>query len=203
MNPVFYHGKEICPSKIVCAGRNYVAHANELNNEVPEEPVIFIKPNSAIGSQPVAMPDEVLHYEAEISFLVVAERLSGVGFGLDLTKRVLQTELKSRGLPWERAKSFDNSAVFSEFVEFTGDMNSLRLVFYINDKLVQQGGSQQMLHKPTQLLTECQHFLSFEDGDILMTGTPAGVGPVIAGDHYRGRIIAGDKVLIDTSWVVK
>ena len=100
MQSIIYDSKAVFPSKIVCVGRNYVAHVQELNNDMPEEPVIFIKPNNAIARQPVALSGEVIHYEAEIAFLISAGRLAGIGLGLDLTKRDLQTKLKAKGLPW-------------------------------------------------------------------------------------------------------
>ncbi len=203
MKSIKFDGKEIHPSKIVCVGRNYIDHINELNNEISHEPVIFIKPNSAISHQVYSSQTDLIHYESEMAFLIISCELKAVGFGLDLTKRDMQTNLKNKGLPWERAKAFDHSAVFSEFVSFNGNNNDLRLEFYINDELVQQGGCDLMMNKPDDLLAEAKTFLSFEDGDVLMTGTPKGVGPVKAGDIYRGNIFAQDKLIVEASWVVK
>ena len=124
-------GQKIYPSKIVCIGRNYVDHIRELGNEVPKEPVIFLKPNSAINSGIYSSESDVIHFEGEMSFVVENGELAGIGFGLDLTKREVQTSLKARGLPWERAKAFDRSAVFSEFVGFDGDISQLRLELFI------------------------------------------------------------------------
>ena len=140
MNSIKFDGKDIYPSKIVCIGRNYVDHIKELHNEVPKQPVIFIKPNSSISNEICSSKDEVIHYEGEISFLISSNKLKGVGFGLDLTKREVQSDLKSKGLPWERAKSFDGSAVFSDFITFGGNISDLRMELYINSSLVQKGG---------------------------------------------------------------
>ena len=129
--------------------------------------------------------------------------MSGVGFGLDLTRRDLQTKLKSEGLPWERAKSFDNSAVFSEFVPFNGVLSDLRMELTINENLVQSGGCDLMLNQPMQLLEEAKTFLSFEEGDLLMCGTPKGVGPVNAGDKFNGKIFERENLIVEHVWTVK
>lgn len=203
MKPVIWDGKAVYPSKIVCIGRNYADHIKELNSEVPQEPVIFLKPNSAISNEIHSGKPGAIHFEGEITFLISAGELRGVGFGLDLTKRDIQSGLKSRGLPWERAKAFDRSAVFSEFVAFDGDISDLRMEFYINDVLTQLGSHDLMMNKPMQILNEAKSFLTFEDGDLLMTGTPKGVGPVHAGDRYIGRIFENQKLITEGSWVVK
>ena len=203
MHSVVLDGQAVTPSKIVCIGRNYVAHIRELENEMPTEPVLFIKPNSAIGDQLCADPEEPIHYEAEITFLVRGGKLSAVGLGLDLTKRALQSGLKAKGLPWERAKAFDRSAVFSEFVSFDGEPGELLMELYINDQRVQQGSPALMLYPPQAVLAEAGSFLSFEDNDLLMTGTPAGVGVVNPGDRYHGRILRGDQVLVEQRWVAQ
>ena len=203
MNSVTWDGKAVYPSKIVCIGRNYAEHIKEFDNEETQEPVIFIKPNSAISNDVHSSKSELIHYEGEITFLISSGELAGVGFGLDLTKRDLQYELKGKGWPWERAKAFDRSAVFSNFVTFNGDISDLRLEFYINDVLVQFGNHDLMLNKPPQLLNESKSFLSFEDGDLLMTGTPKGVGSVNSGDRYLGKIFEKEKLIVEGSWVVK
>ncbi|MGA8864988.1 MAG: fumarylacetoacetate hydrolase family protein [Gallionella sp.] len=203
MKSVIWEGKPVYPSKVVCIGRNYAEHITELGNEASPEPVIFLKPNSAISGDIRSSKSELIHYEGEITFLINSGELSGIGFGLDLTKRDLQHELKSKGLPWERAKAFDRSAVFSEFVTFNGDFSALRMELYINGALVQHGDHNLMLNKPAQMLSQAKSFLSFEDGDLLMTGTPSGVGPVNCGDRYHGKIFGKDKLIVDVSWVVK
>jgi 2-keto-4-pentenoate hydratase/2-oxohepta-3-ene-1,7-dioic acid hydratase in catechol pathway len=203
MNRVTLGSRFHTPSKIVCIGRNYAAHIEELHNEPPEQPVIFIKPNSAIASQPCSRPGETVHYESEITLMILGGRIAGVGFGLDLTRRDLQADLKAKGLPWERAKAFDGAAVFIDFVHFTGDPAGLRLELRINEQLAQAGGVAQMLTRPAAILTEVAASFSLEDGDLIMTGTPQGVGPLVAGDRYHGRILDGERVLVEDRWVVQ
>jgi len=203
MKPVSLEGKEIFPSKILCIGRNYVDHIKELGNEIPEEPVIFIKPNSSIAADINSGESDEIHFEGEISILVRSGELFGVGFGLDLTKRNLQSRLKARGLPWERSKAFDGAAVFSEFVAFEGQVSDLRLELYINDRLVQRGGCELMIYKPDEIIAELKSFLSLEDGDLIMTGTPAGVGPLQAGDRFNGKVFEKDTLIVEGSWVVR
>jgi len=202
MKSVSWDGRAVTPSKIVCIGRNYTDHIKELENQISQEPVIFIKPNSAISDKVLSSTTEILHYEAEISFLVSAGELKAVAFGLDLTRREIQYSLMERQMPWERAKAFDNSAVFSDFVSFDGDIKDLRMKFYINDRLVQHGSYELMLNKPEQLLDEAKSFLTFEDGDVLMSGTPKGVGRVRPGDNYLGKIYDKEKLIVEGSWVV-
>lgn len=196
MNSIIYDSKKLYPSKVVCVGRNYAGHISELNNETPDKPVIFLKPNSAITDQLVLDQIDEIHFEGEISFLILNGAISGVGFGLDLTKREVQSQLKSKGLPWERAKAFDQSAVFSEFVPITNVMTDLRIELVVNGELVQQGGVSLMLNTPCDLLNEVGSFMSWEDGDILMTGTPKGVGRVKKGDVFIGSILNGEQLLV-------
>ena len=203
MKSVKLDGNTVYPSKIVCIGRNYVDHIKELGNEIPKEPVIFIKPNSAISNQIHSSEIDEIHFEGEISILVRAGAFWAVGFGLDLTKRSLQSSLKSKGLPWERSKAFDGAAVFSDFVSFSGQVKNLKLELYINEQLAQKGGCELMMYKPDEIISEVQSFLTLEDDDLIMTGTPAGVGPVKAGDRFSGRIYEKDKLIVAASWVVK
>lgn len=203
MKSVRLDGKDIYPSKIVCIGRNYVDHIEELNNAIPSEPVIFIKPNSSISNDIYFNQNDGIDFEGEISFLVWSGKLCGVGFGLDLTKREIQSRLKAKGLPWERAKAFDNSAVFSEFVRFDGNIQALKMALYINDRLTQQSGYEFMLNKPDSILREMSSFLSFEDGDLIMTGTPKGVGTIQAGDTFSGKIFENERLIVEGHWVVK
>lgn len=202
MKSVKLNGKAVFPSKIVCVGRNYVEHIRELNNELPEELVVFIKPNSSLSEDIHACRGEVIHFEGEISFLVESGELKGVGFGLDLTKRAVQSKLKAKGLPWERAKAFDRSAVFSEFIRFDGDIMDLNLELYINGVLAQSGGCGMMLSKPDRILSEAKTFLSFEDGDLIMSGTPKGVGSINPGDRFTGKIFEKETLVVEGSWVV-
>ena len=199
MHTVIRENQAVVPSKIVCAGRNYVEHIAELDNEVPTEPVIFVKPNSALSEELRSDGDDI-HFEGEISFLLQNGQIDAVGFGLDLTRRAVQTSLKKQGLPWERAKAFDGSAVFSQFVRFDGNLEALRLELLINGQLAQHGGTPLMLFKPAQLLASIQSFMSLNDGDILMTGTPKGVGPVQRGAIFTGRIYSGNKLLVEQQW---
>jgi 2-keto-4-pentenoate hydratase/2-oxohepta-3-ene-1,7-dioic acid hydratase in catechol pathway len=202
MNSLRLDSASFTPSKIVCIGRNYLEHIRELGNETPDQMVIFNKPNSAISATLHATHEEPLHYEGEICFMVRNGKLHGVGFGLDLTRRELQSNLKARGLPWERAKAFDAAACFSDFVPL-GDIEiaSLSLQLEINGELRQQGGYELMMHKPEQILLDIQQFMTLEDDDIIMTGTPKGVGQVQPGDRFVGRIITGDQQLISHEWL--
>lgn len=188
MNTIAYMNTLLIPSKIVCVGRNYAKHIAELNNVNTGDMVIFIKPNSSITHALYAYHQEPLHYEAELCFMVKNGDLSGVGFGLDLTKRGLQSALKAKGLPWERAKSFDRSAVLSEFAALPAGIAGLSLELWINDELRQIGGVADMLFSPQVVLDDVKTFLTLEDGDVLMTGTPEGVGVIDSGDQFIGRI---------------
>ncbi|WP_428624858.1 fumarylacetoacetate hydrolase family protein [Sedimenticola sp.] len=200
MNQIFFEQQPVTPSKVICIGRNYVDHAKELNNEVPTSPVIFIKPNSAISQELYAGAGSPLHYEGEIALLIMNGTIAGVGFGLDLTNREIQGELKAKGLPWERAKAFDRAVVFSEFVSLSDPIESLRLELHINNQLVQQGGYELMIFKPDFLLQEIARSFTLEDGDIIMTGTPKGVGAFHRGDRFKATILAGDKPLVSREW---
>lgn len=202
MKAIQYQKQAVYPSKVVCIGNNYVEHINEMDGLVPDEMVIFFKPNASVTDQIYASTSTLIHYEAELSFLIRSDEIVAVGFGLDLTKREVQRQLKDKGLPWERAKAFSGSAVFSEFVPINGDVSNLRLQLFINDELVQYGGVDLMLHKPDAVLAEVTSFMPFEDDDILMTGTPKGVGEVKAGAHFVGQIFLNDKLLIEQHWQV-
>jgi 2-keto-4-pentenoate hydratase/2-oxohepta-3-ene-1,7-dioic acid hydratase in catechol pathway len=205
MNSLKIDSERFTPSKIVCVGRNYLEHIRELGNETPDEMVIFNKPNSSISSTLHAARDgEPLHYEGEICFMLRNKALYGVGFGLDLTRRELQSKLKTRGLPWERAKAFDGAACFSDFVNLGDtDISSLSLQLEVDGELRQEGGYDLMMHKPAQILAGIQAFMSLEDGDIIMTGTPKGVGQVAAGERFIGRILADGRELVCHEWLVE
>ncbi len=204
MKTIRLESEQIAPSKIVCIGRNYLEHIQELGNETPDDMVIFNKPNSSLSETLYAARDEALHYEGEICFMVRQNQLYGVGFGLDLTRRELQSKLKGKGLPWERAKAFDGAACFSDFVPLGNtDLASLSLRLEINGELRQHGGYPLMMYKPAQILAGIQRFMSLEDGDIIMTGTPKGVGQVQPGDRFVGSIRAGDQVLVSHEWLVQ
>lgn len=201
MNAIEFEGQTLYPSKVICLGRNYAAHAAELNNEVPQQPVIFIKPNSAISDRIVLSNTDSIHYEGEITFLVLAGEICGLGFGLDLTKREVQNQLKTKGLPWERAKAFDGAAVFSPFIPLAAELlDQLRMELWINGELKQAGDSSQMLAPPRAFLAEAADIMTLADGDLLMSGTPKGVGPLQRGDQLTGKIYAQDRLLLTARW---
>ena len=201
MKTVNFNDKKVTPSKVVCIGRNYVEHIEELGNEIPSSMVIFMKPNSSISSKLLTRKEEPIHYEGEISFMIFDGKISGVGFGLDLTKRGLQSKLKEKGLPWERAKAFDGASVFSDFVNFNADTDSLHVKLFINDKLIQDGSVTHMLYKPMEMLEEIGSFSTLEDGDIVMSGTPKGVGIVKSGDKFFGQIFCDNELLVEKEWI--
>lgn len=201
MNLIHFNSVPLAPSKIVCIGRNYVEHIKELNNEIPSSMVIFNKPNSAISDTfRFITPDT--RYEGEICFLIMDGTIAGIGFGLDLTKAELQNHLKSKGLPWERAKGFDGSAVLGNFVPFNTAFESLRMTLHINGVLVQEATYELMIYKPLEMIEEIASFMRFEDGDIIMSGTPKGVATYKIGDEFVGRIYSNDALLIESRWDV-
>lgn len=202
MQAVCFNGKMISPSKVVCIGRNYVAHIKELNNEHPTAPVIFVKPNSAISDQIIAHGVDAIHYEAELSFVIQHNKIVGVGIGLDLTKREVQTVLKAKGLPWERAKGFDQSAVFTAFIRIH-EIDSLRLVLSKNHHVVQQASIDLMIYKPKDIIENVSEFMTFENDDILMTGTPEGVGEIHQGDCFVAKLFDEKELLLTHQWVVR
>lgn len=190
------------PTKILCVGRNYLEHIQELNNAIPDQMVVFSKPPSSITTQLQSLHQEPLHYEGEICFLVSEGRLSAVGVGLDLTKRELQSRLKSKGLPWERAKAFDGSALFSRFIPLEGlKIEQLEIELFINCVRVQKGSVTQMMYSPQTIVDELSTFTTLCDGDIIMTGTPQGVGEVHPSDVFLARLKEADKTLIEIEWV--
>ncbi len=188
--------------KAVCVGRNYAAHIRELNNPSPDEPVLFIKPVTAISdlAQPIALPRGrgAVHHEIEVC-LLIGKRLTGadadqtsqavmaVGLGLDLTLRDVQSRQKERGLPWEVAKAFDGSCPLSGFVpiEQIDHLDDLAFSLSVNNQVQQQGNTRQMLTRIPELLSFISQHFSLLPGDIVMTGTPAGVGPLISGDKLE------------------
>lgn len=203
MNTIKLGSERLTPSKIICVGRNYTAHIAELNNEIPEQIVLFNKPNSAITNTLNAKHNgDVLHFETELCFVVKNKQFVGVGVGLDLTKRTVQSKLKNKGLPWERAKAFDGSALFSEFVEISQSLQKFSFELKIDDKVIQHGDTEFMLHKPDALLAEIAGFMHLEDGDIIMTGTPSGVGEVKANSVYSVALFTNDTCLVEQKWVV-
>jgi len=191
--------------KILCVGRNYADHAREMEREIPEEPIIFMKPKSALllDGQPFYYPDftEDLHYECELvlKFCKNGKNIpeetahkyyNQITTGLDFTARDLQSQLKAGGLPWELAKAFDHSAVIGSFLDISSipDKKDINFCLYKNRQPVQQGNSRDMLFSFDRLICFISRFFSLNIGDLLFTGTPAGVGPVHTGDKLEAFI---------------
>ena len=203
MKTITVDNQKITPSKILCIGRNYAEHIAELGNEIPDDMVVFNKPNSAISTELCSYHQEPLHYEGELCFVVTHGQFSAVGFGLDLTKRTLQSKLKAKGLPWERAKAFNGSAVFSDFVTVDEDVSQLTMELSINGEVKQASGCSYMIYKPEILLSEISSFMTLQDNDIVMTGTPSGVGKIQHGDEFNCKLFNGDDLLVERFWQVK
>ena len=201
MSSIKLNNQNIIPSKIICIGRNYVEHIKELGNEVPDEMVVFIKPNSAISAELRSFHQEQLHFEGELCFLYQNGGFAAVGFGLDITKRNLQSKLKVKGLPWERAKSFDGSAVFSDFVAIDDVDVSLSFELCIDNKVVQMGAIELMIYKPRKILAELERFITLKDGDIVMTGTPKGVGTILPDAKFSVRVFQHHREILSASWL--
>lgn len=198
--------------KIICIGRNYAAHARELNNEVPENPVFFLKPDTSVirNNAPFYYPDfsKDIHHEVEI--VVKISRLGKnidrkfahryyeeIGIGIDFTARDLQNECKKKGLPWEIAKAFEGSAPLGKFIskKSVEDINNISLRLDINGKTVQNGTSANMIFPVDELIEYVSKFFPLKIGDLIFTGTPEGVGPVKIGDHLQAYL--NDQLLLD------
>ena len=203
MTTITVENRMITPSKIACIGRNYVDHIKELGNENPEQMVIFIKPNTAISTKLRSGQSEPVHYEAELCFLCRNGIYSAVGFGLDLTKRHLQNRLKEKGLPWERAKAFDGSALFSQFRKISEISSHLTFDLTIDGATVQSGNIDLMIHKPDQIRAEMSTFMTLLDGDIVMTGTPEGVGVISPGQVFTGTVRDRGKAIVSGTWTAE
>jgi 2-keto-4-pentenoate hydratase/2-oxohepta-3-ene-1,7-dioic acid hydratase in catechol pathway len=200
MKTINCQNETFTPSKVVCIGRNYVEHIEELGNEVPESMVVFNKPNSAISDE-LYFIDGQCRFEGEICFLIKDGGFYGVGFGLDLTRADVQNKMKAKGLPWERAKAFDGSAVLSGFVPLDVPLQSLRMELRVNGKLQQYADYGLMIYKPETMLKEIKSFMSLEDGDVIMSGTPKGVATYRVGDTFTGRVFSNDALLIEQTWI--
>lgn len=198
--------------KIICIGRNYSEHAKELKNEVPTEPVYFMKPDSALllRNRPFYIPDfsNEIHHEVELVVKIarlgknIQEKFAHryydeIGLGVDFTARDIQSECKAKGLPWEKAKGFDSSAVLSEFLPKSelGDVNQIAFLMKKNGEVVQDGNSSDMLFNIDAIIAYVSRFMTLKMGDLIYTGTPAGVGPVAIGDRLEGFI--GEKQMFD------
>jgi 2-keto-4-pentenoate hydratase/2-oxohepta-3-ene-1,7-dioic acid hydratase in catechol pathway len=192
--------------KILAIGQNYIEHNKELNSKNPTEPVVFMKPDTALlkNNKPFYIPNfsEELHYETELIIKInrlgknIAPKFahryySEIGLGVDFTARDLQRKLKAEGKPWEVAKAFDNSAVIGNFmpIESLGcDIQDIRFRLDLNEKTVQEGHSADMIFPIDELISWVSRFFTLKIGDILFTGTPAGVGKVAVGDQLQGYI---------------
>ena len=192
--------------KIICIGRNYADHAKELGNKVPDEPVIFFKPETALipKGHPFHYPafTNDLHYETELVVKIsrngkkIEEKFAhkyydSIGIGIDFTARDVQSELKAKGLPWEKAKGWDFSApVSQEFIDINDlqNVHDIKFGLKINDVWVQQGTSSDMLFSIDQLITHISKYFTLKMGDLIFTGTPAGVGSVEIGDKLEAFI---------------
>jgi len=198
--------------KILAIGQNYIEHNKELNSKNPTEPVVFMKPDSALlkNNKPFFIPDfsEELHYETEliIKFNRLGKNIdpkfshryyAEIGLGIDFTARDLQRKLKAEGKPWEISKAFDNSAVIGGFlpVNELGDIQQIQFHLDINGKTVQKGNSFDMIFPISELIGYVSRFFTIKIGDILFTGTPVGVGKVAVGDRLEGYIF--DKKMFD------
>lgn len=197
--------KEYRVGKIVCLGRNYADHIRELGNAVPDRPVLFIKPSTTLlaqGGEIVIPPySKECHHEAELALLIgrrakdltedtAMEYVAGYGVAIDLTLRDVQDELKRKGLPWETAKGFDTACPLSNFVpaQQVADPHDLRIIMRVNGEVRQDGSTALMLRRIPQILQEITAIFTLEEGDVVLTGTPAGVSPIQSGDRLRAEI---------------
>jgi 2-keto-4-pentenoate hydratase/2-oxohepta-3-ene-1,7-dioic acid hydratase in catechol pathway len=188
--------------KIFCIGRNYAEHAKEMGNGVPEEPIIFMKPKSALvqGHTPFYYPEftNELHYEAELVIRIskngkyiqekhASNYYNAISVGIDFTARDIQKQLKEKGLPWEKAKAFDNSAAVGKFVDITPATNKKNLNFSLtkNREVVQKVNSSEMIFSIDQIVANISNYFSINIGDLIYTGTPSGVGECMVGDVFE------------------
>lgn len=191
--------------KLICIGRNYAAHIEELANERPEEPVVFIKPDSSIlpKEQDFYIPEfsDEVHYEVEVLVKIkkVGKHINKkfapkyydeIGLGIDFTARDLQAKLKDKGLPWEKAKGFDGAAVVGSWMDKSNykDVNQLNFSLLKNGEVVQKGNTSLMLWKIDELVSYVSTFFTLKKGDIIFTGTPAGVGKIEVNDYLSGLL---------------
>lgn len=191
--------------KIIAVGRNYIDHAKELNNPVPTEPVIFLMPETALirKNQAFFYPDfsNDVHYEVELVIKInklgknIAKKFAHryyeeIGIGIDFTARDLQTKLKAKGLPWEKSKSFDGAAPLGEFVALSrfDNINNINFSLEKNGEVVQVGNSKDMIFSVDTIIAYISQFFTLKIGDLIYTGTPVGVGPVVIGDKLVAKI---------------
>lgn len=189
--------------KFICIGRNYVDHVHELNNEIPDEPVVFLKPDTALlkDNQPFFHPDfsKDIHHEVEVLVKIsregkyIQEKFAHkyyqeIGLGIDFTARDLQQKAKEKGLPWEKAKAFNGSAVISSFLpkEQFPNLQQLDFRLEVDGETKQTGNTSLMMHSVDAIIEHVSRFFTLKKGDIIFTGTPKGVGPVKAGQRLKG-----------------
>lgn len=197
--------------KIICVGRNYAEHAKELKNEIPKNPVIFMKPDSAIlkKNEPFFYPEfsENIHYEAELVFKIcklgkhINSKFANKYFaeftlGIDFTARDIQDKLKSKGLPWEIAKAFDQSAALGSYLQVKDyDFKKIEFTLIKNGEIAQKGNSANMIFSIENIIDYTSKYFTLKIGDLIFTGTPEGVGKINIGDHFEGYIF--DKKVLD------
>lgn len=207
------------PSKIVCVGRSYADHAKELGNAIPDRPVLFIKPPSALGSLDAGIEWNPewgnCHYECELSLRIdrtlskendpvkALQAVGAVTLGLDLTLRDLQDELKKKGQPWERAKAFDGSCVLADWVDVAEvkDWKDVHYTFQVNDELRQKGDTSLLIFDIATLLADISQVFTLEPGDVVMTGTPAGVAALQSGDQLKMTLQGQSQDFVWTTFV--
>lgn len=198
--------------KIIGIGRNYLDHVKELNNQIPSNPFFFLKPTTSYLSngQPIQIPQGILcHHEVELGVIIgsttrsiksndVAKSISGYVLGIDLTARNLQDEVKKKSLPWSAVKGFDTFCPVGKFIpsDQIKDPHDLNLWLKINGQLKQSGSTNQMIFKIPELIEYCSSIMTLEEGDLILTGTPAGVGPIQPGDVLEAGLVQSE-VLID------
>jgi len=202
---IFRHPLNNKTMKIICVGRNYAEHAKELGNEIPDEPVIFMKPKSALlqGHTPFYYPEftNELHYECELVLRIskngryiqerhAANYYNGITVGIDFTARDIQKKLRAEGLPWEKSKAFDNSASVGKFIDISPASNRNNINFHLlkNKEKVQKGNSGQMIFSFDKIIEDVSNYFSLNIGDLIFTGTPAGVGECVVGDELEAFI---------------
>lgn len=209
-------GETVTIGKILCIGRNYVDHIRELGNEAPAAPVVFMKPASSVigagGTVVIPAYSDNCHHEAELALLIgttcrninAAEAISclaGYGVAIDLTLRDVQDELKKKGLPWDIAKGFDTACPLSAFIpaEQVADPQNLTITMTVNGELRQNGSTSLMIHSAAQIISHLSSIFTLEPGDIILTGTPAGVSRVVAGDLLCAEIKGVGKIEVSVA----
>lgn len=208
------------PSKIVCVGRSYADHAKELGNAIPDRPVLFIKPPSALGDLDAGIEWNrdlgSCHYECELSLRIdrtlknetdpakALEAVGAVTLGLDLTLRDLQDDLKKKGQPWERAKAYDGACLLSDWVsveDVVNDWKDVHYTLHVNDELRQKGDTALLIFDVGTLLADISQVFTLEEGDVVMTGTPAGVAALHSGEQLKMTLKGKNQKYIWTTFV--